>query len=150
MSAYLYTMMHEQRINKDVRLLCAKATSFPQGIMEAFARIEQANPDFCLRTFYGLSRGNRVGGIDYWACVEAAEGEKHPSLEVHTVKAGRYLTTEVGNFREQPSAIGEAFRQMLKHPELDRESYCVEEYHAENVKCMVKLKQRDGNLTDHG
>lgn len=132
-------MMNVKKISEDIYLLCSKATSFPEGIVDAFRLIEHADADFCRRTFYGLSRGNRAGDIGYWACVAAKNGETHPSLEVRTVKAGRYLTTDVGDFREHPSAIGEAFRQMLKHPDLDPAGYCVEEYSEGNVKCMVRL-----------
>ena len=67
--------MDTQLIDKDVHLLRHRASSFPEGVLQAFKFIEQADPDFCRRTFYGLSRGTRDGGIVYWAAVEQKEKE---------------------------------------------------------------------------
>ena len=130
-----------REINNDIHVLCAKARSFPAGIMEAFSRIENADPAFCSRTFYGLSRGNSSGGIDYWAAVEQHEpGEKDKEgLATAVIKEGTYASIEVRNFREDTAAIGTAFRELLKHPQLDRNSFCVEIYENDNVVCMVRI-----------
>lgn len=129
-------------IENDIRLICAKAKSFPTGVLDAFKTIEKSHPDFCKRTFYGLSCGNAQGGIDYWAAVEYKNGDQVPQhLETKNVRKGIYEGELIENFRSHTPAIGETFQQLLKHPKLDRNSFCVEKYLEENVICMVKLSE---------
>ncbi len=132
--------MKEQKIPADIPLLCAKATSFPDGILAAFRLIEDTDPEFCKRKFHGLSRGNQSGGIVYWACVEKrSPDETLHGLENRIIKKGTYACREVRDFKKNTSLIGETFRELLKHPRLDPESYCVEIYDESAVKCMVRL-----------
>lgn len=132
--------MQEQIIEKDIHVLCARAASFPDGIMSAFRLLEKLDPEYCKRDFYGLSRGDMSGGIVYWACVRSSTPEEnHPALESRVIKEGTYACVEVTNFRKNTSLIGEAFRGLLKHPRLDPQGYCVEIYGASSVSCMVRL-----------
>jgi predicted transcriptional regulator YdeE len=119
------------------------AHSFPEGVLAAFQFIEKANPEFRRRTFYGLSRGNRKGGIDYWAAVEQYADDKNiKGLEKKTIMAGTYAAVTINDFRKNMSSIGATFDQLLQTRELDESSYCVELYENDNVTCMVKQKDR--------
>jgi hypothetical protein len=134
--------MEIQILENDVRLLCHQARSFPAGVLGAFKFIEQANPDFCRRTFYGLSRGNRNGGIDYWAAVEQLENKESElgGLEPKVLRRGRYASVTVKEFRRNLTAIAGAFEMLLTNPDMDPATYCVELYHNDTVTCMVRLK----------
>jgi len=135
--------METHRIDKDVHLLRHQASSFPEGVLQAFQFIEQANPDFCRRTFYGLSRGTRDGGIAYWAAVEQKEKKEGdlPGLEPITLPKGKYASLEVREFMKNLTAISGAFEQLLTNPDLDPATYCVELYQNDTVICMVRLRE---------
>ena len=135
-------MTVEKKINNDIPVMCSPATEFPAGIIEAFKRLESASPEFCSRTFYGLSRGKSDGGIEYLAAVEErhnGEAANH-GLRRQVISAGDYASITVLNFRTDTAAIGEAFRTLLRHPRLDRLTWCVEVYNDSDVECMVRLR----------
>src|SRR4051812_19727768 len=91
----------EHIISNGIPVLCARASSFPEGVLNAFRFIEQANPEFCRRTFYGLSRGNRNGGIDYWAAVESHPGDTEmKGLEEKVIAPGHYAAVTIRDLRK--------------------------------------------------
>ena len=42
-------------LNKDVKVICVQAKKFPEGIKEAFQKLERLDPSICERPFYGIS-----------------------------------------------------------------------------------------------
>jgi predicted transcriptional regulator YdeE len=144
---YLSAMKTTEHIIKnDIPVLCAKAATFPEGVLDAFRYIENADPAFCRRTFYGLSRGNKTGGIDYWAAVEARQGDKSiPGIDKKVIAAGNYAAVTINDFRKNISSIGTTFDHLLQNRMLDESSYCVELYENDTVTCMVKLVDAENN-----
>ena len=135
--------MEKYELAKDIQVICATASSFPAGIMEAFKRLEELHPDMGTRTLYGISRPDETGNIVYKAAVAAAfedEGDKY-GCETFVIPAGQYLTETVINYMESPTPmIGSTFRKLLATPELDRDFPCVEWYKSpQELLCMVKL-----------
>ncbi len=137
--------METTTIKTDITLLCAKAESFPNGVLAAFQLIENAAPEFKKRDFYGLSRGNREGGIDYWAAVEQKKPEEpeKTGFESKTIRSGKYATLKIKDFRKNIPEIGQAFTKLLTLPEMDPNTFCLEKYENDTVKCMVRLKDHN-------
>jgi hypothetical protein len=128
----------------DMTLMYVTASSFPEGIPEAHARLRRLVPFSAGRNYFGLSRPEQGGPIVYRAAAEErkpGEAEKYrcPTL---ILKKGKYAYRVLTDFRENPQNIGIVFRELLAASDLDPEGYCVEWYanHEEVVKCMVRLR----------
>ena len=135
--------MEKHTIDKDFYLICVRATSFPDGITEAFQKLEQIDPSLANRTRYGISHGNK-NGIIYWAAVEEAfSGEGYTfGLEQYTIKKGVYATETLKNIKGKEERIGRAFEKLLNHPKLDRLGECIEWYKNDHeVMCLVRLSE---------
>jgi len=135
--------MEKYQQKEDIALICLKAKTFPQGIMDAFNKLQESLPNCAERTWYGISRPNEQGEIIYKAAVtELSDNESEEAgFESFTVEKGIYLTEEIKNWQQNVQMIGETFNKLLEDPQLDMESSCVEWYKTDkDVLCMVKLK----------
>jgi len=130
-------------LDKDIKVFYVTAPSFPQGIKEAIDKLHSLFPFSPARKIFGLSRPEDGGQIVYRAAAEEmAEGEgRMYHCETLDIKKGNYISQKVENFREDPLAIDRAFKELLKHPGLDPNGYCVEWYETEapGVTCMIRL-----------
>lgn len=134
--------MEKYELTEDVKLICASAASFPDGIMDAFNKLEDALPNCSERTWYGLSRMNEKGQIIYKAAsIELNEGEaEQTDFEAYTLSKGTYLAETIIEWRKNIPKMGQIFSELLSDPQLDKTSYCVEWYKSDaEVLCMVKL-----------
>lgn len=132
--------MQEYVIEKDIKLLCVTAASFPAGIQAAFSRIHSIVPGAGTRAAYGISHGSPYG-IIYKAGVTALQGEhgEQYGCEEFIIRKGRYIGCVV-NWKENVRQIGETFQALLADPRIDKNGACVEEYiNDDEVKCMVRL-----------
>ena len=133
--------MEKYTLKEDIHLICVRATSFPDGVGEAFQKLEQNEASIANRKFFGISRGSDKG-IIYWAAVEEAfKGEAYTfGLEQYVVKKGVYATKIVENINGNEGLIGKTFNKLLSHLQLDPMGECVERYERENeVLCMVRI-----------
>ncbi len=136
-------LMEKYELQEDLHLLCERASSFPADIMGAHQRLHGKITPGQERKYYGLSRPDSDGSINYYAAVEELESDdaKKAGLEALTLKKGLYLSIQVPNYMEKPAAIGEAFRQLIAGPDIDPQGWCLEWYESKNdVRCMVRLK----------
>ena len=129
-------------IKDDVRVLYVQAESFPAGVMAAFEKLKAMIPDSDRRTYYGLSRPED-GVIEYKAAVEErtpGEGKKY-NCDTIIIQSGRYISADIPDYMKAMQRFREVFQELLGHPGLDPEGYCVEWYFNEkDVKCMVRLR----------
>ena len=133
--------MENFTLNKDIHLICVRATSFPDGIQEAMEKLEQVDSSIATRTFYGVSHGSD-NGIIYWAAVqEAFSGEANTfKLESYKLKKGVYASETLNNIMDNEEKIGQTFEKLLEHPHLDPMGECIEWYKSINeVQCMVRI-----------
>ena len=134
--------MEKFEMQKDILVMYVSAASFPDGIEAAFKKLETSLPAKDGRNFFGISWADKNGKIVY----KAAAGEKFPGegkslgLETFVIKKGTYISKLITDFMKNKQEIGATFKQMLKHPELDTNSYCLEWYKGGEVLCMVKLE----------
>ncbi len=134
--------MEIQNLKDNIKVFYVKAPSFPDGIMDAYQKLNSLLPSEAGRTFFGISHGAQNGSIICMAAVEESfpgEAEKL-GCDTFIIKKGYYLCETLVNWKENPSVIGKTFQKMLTDPRIDRNGYCVERYLNESdVVCMAKL-----------
>lgn len=133
--------MEKYELEKDISVFCVKAKVFPEGIIEAFNKLERLHPSICERPFYGISYKEEDGKIVYKAAVaEAYEGEgKDYGCEIFVITKGIYLAETIINFMKDIEVIPAAFDKLLADPDLDLSFPCIEWYRSDKeVICMVR------------
>jgi AraC family transcriptional regulator len=133
--------METINMENDISVLYVTASSFPSGILEAHQKLQAIVPFTSERRMFGISRPEN-GKIVYRAGAEelvAGEGAKF-GCETLVLKKGTYIQKTVHDYVKYIDAIGIAFDELLKNPQIDQEGYCVEWYlNSTHVKCMVRL-----------
>lgn len=136
--------MNIVNLDKDINVIYVTATSFPDGIMEAFNQLHQLIPETTQHTLYGISRPENGGQIVYRAASTIStpgEAQKY-HLQSLTLKKGRYISQKVDHIQQDPQKITQTFQDLLQHPDLDPQGYCVEQYEPDedSVLCMIRLR----------
>ncbi|MES2773125.1 MAG: transcriptional regulator [Bacteroidota bacterium] len=135
-------------LDKDITAMYVRATSFPDGIQAAFDQLGKLLPMKSDRQIFGIS-WLEDGTISYKAAAaEKYEGEATEyGLETFIIKKGDYASQFITDFKKDISAIGTTFQELLKHPFLDPNGYCLEWYKGpDDVLCMVGLDAEKENL----
>ena len=137
--------METIKLDNDIKVFYVTAKTFPEGISEATNKLHGLFPFSKERRIFGLSRPENNGKIIYRAAAEElqpGEAEKF-NCETLLIKNGEYISLTVDNFRKDIMSIDRAFKQLLSHPNLDPQGYCVEWYATdkETVKCMIRLNK---------
>ncbi len=137
--------MEYLKLENDIKVFYVTASSFPEGIKEATEKLHSLFLFSQERSVFGLSRPENGGHIVYRAAAEEVEKGEALRLGCETlvIQKGNYISMTVDDFRKDPSAISSAFEQLLNHPNLDPQGYCVEWYETnkESVKCMIRLRE---------
>lgn len=131
------------KIEKDIRCYRVKAVSFPEGVMAAHQQLHKLFTFDGKRRFFGISRPEGGGKISYWAAAEIMDGDiNNNNLEEFIIPAGNYWGKDIQQFRKDIPEVGRTFQQLLMHPQLDHNGFCLEWYpNMEDVRCMVPLKE---------
>ena len=135
--------MEKFNLEDDLKLICVKAESFPDGIMKSFERLNEKIASNKNRNLYGISFPGKDGAIVYRAAAnELYDGEAESlGCESFIVKKGSYNSILIYDFMNNIPRIEEAFKELLSNPGIDPEGCCVEMYlNNENVRCMVRMK----------
>jgi predicted transcriptional regulator YdeE len=130
-------------LEHDIEVFCVTATSFPDGVLASHQTLHRLiPPSGSSRRYFGLSRPEDGGGIIYRAAAERLKGENNVhGLKTITIKKGEYIAAVIKNYLEDVTKIEKAFRELLEHPGLDPNGYCVEVYTSDkDVTCMIRLK----------
>ena len=134
--------MEIYNLKEDIKVFCTTATSFPDGIQEAFIKLEKMLSKEG-RTFYGISYKNEDGIIVYKAAVsESFSGEaENYGFETFIIRKGTYLAEKIIDWRKKMEIFGTTFQKLLADPRLDKSFPCVEWYKSDHeVMCMIKIK----------
>jgi len=137
-------IMETINIPDDISLLYVTATSFPAGIMDAFNRLHALVQDHNTRMNYGISRPEK-GTILYKAAVAEVKNGEADELKCGklVLPKGDYISATITDLMKDTSVIGKTFAELLAHPGIDHNGYCVEQYiNATDVVCMVRLSER--------
>ena len=134
--------MEQVEFKNDIKVGIIKASSFPSGVLAAHKKLHSIIPFSRERQYYGISYGSENGEITYLAAAQAFSDTEMDDfgLESFTIKKGNYIIKHLKNYRENMSIIGSTFQEMLQHPQLDPQGYCLEAYTNENdMDCLVKI-----------
>ena len=136
--------MEKYIIDHDISLLYVQAATFPLGVGGAFKELERKLGTNQARPRYGISFPDGKGGILYRAAAEEAfAGEaEQAGCKTFTVRKGAYASIYLADWKKDESSIGRAFNELLKHPQLDKQGYCLEIYpNGNDVRCLVPLTE---------
>ena len=130
-------------IDKDIKIMYVQATSFPEGVKAAHEKLHSLFPFSTERKYFGISRPENDGIVYKAAVEEIKDGEAAKfGLPTMVIKKGNYISIVIHDFMKDIPVIGRTFQQLLAHPEIDPDGYCVEWYfNMQDVQCMVRLKQ---------
>jgi hypothetical protein len=134
--------MEKYDLVKDIVVIYVPAQSFPEGIKPAFEKLETKLASISDRDFFGISWPDKNGQIIYKAAAEEKYiGEsKNYELDTFTILKGTFISELIPGYKKNISQIGALFQQLLQHPELDTNSYCLEWYKGnDDVLCLVRL-----------
>jgi hypothetical protein len=129
-------------IDQDIPLVRVAAAAFPEGVLAAHQQLHQQFSPESILQYYGISQGSPDGGILYWAAVELVPGvdAQTPGPDLFVLQQGKYAGIDLEDYMQNPAAIEQCFQQLLQHPALDPNGYCLEWYVTRDlVRCMVKL-----------
>lgn len=133
--------MEEFDLKQDVSLVCVRAYDFPEGIQQAFERLQARLQTSDDRAFYGISFPAEEGGMIYIAAASVLNTQELQQFEGEKMKLrqGKYITITVKNWKENVGSIGLAFRA------LGDSSYAtvppgIEWYQGKDVVCMLPIK----------
>src|SRR5262245_12035153 len=103
--------MEKYTIQKDVKVLCVTAASFPDCIQEAFDDLINALPMIEGRNYYGLAYQDASGKIIYKAAAEQLSDNEEgiDGFEPFVIKKGEFLTETLVQWREKLGSIGPLF-----------------------------------------
>jgi len=128
---------------EDIKVFYVTATSFPDGIQEAFQKLHSLIGSPAGRKFFGISYPATPSKIIYKAGVEEnypGEGEQL-GCETFVIKEGPYISIYIKDFMKDIPKIGQSFQGLLTDQRIDPNGCCVEEYiNDKDVRCMVRLK----------
>ena len=130
-------------LNADINVLCVTASSFPDGIMAAFDKLNSLIQSPTPRRIFGISSGDGNKNIIYKAAAEENSADEAARLgcERFTIEKGEYISEHIEDFMKHIPAMGQAFQEMCGDSRIDSNGYCIEMYLNNNkdVLCMVKL-----------
>lgn len=132
--------MEVYTLEKDMKIICVTAKSFPYDIKKAFHSLIGMLPSIEGRTFMGISYQTKSGEILYKAAVlELFRGEsKRYNCEPYTIRKGEYISETLKNWRKDESSIGITFKK-LADSRADTTFPCVEWYKGQDVMCMIRI-----------
>lgn len=138
--------MEKYFIASDIKTFYVAATSFPDGVLKAHQALHALLPATKDRNFFGISFPGKAGHITYKAAVEESYAGEAEQLhcEIFIIRKGAYCSQVIKDFMKDVSAVGKTFQQLLQHPGLDKNGYCLEIYPNEkDIICLVKLNDND-------
>jgi predicted transcriptional regulator YdeE len=134
--------METYQLDRDIKVFRLKASSFPDGVLEAHQTLHSKVPYSDKRNYFGISRPEN-GVITYWSAAEETEkGELEKfGFEPFTIPKGTYVSIVIKDFMKDISSVGRAFQELIHQPGIDPEGYCIEWYMGQkDVRCMVRMK----------
>lgn len=127
--------------DEDIIVYCKKATSFPEGVKQAFQYMHGLVDFDPARMQIGWSEIVSEDEMNYWAgSQEIVDGEfaKH-CLETKTIQAGMYFYIPVTGYMQNIPSIGQAFGELSLNANVADKDTGLEWYLSmEEVWCMMK------------
>lgn len=126
---------------EDLKLMYVEALTFPNGITEAWNKLEQILKSLKGRKFYGSSQCINVK-MEYRACVIPLDDDepKILGLETFIISASNYAVKKLKNWAKQLQLIPEIFDELSSKHTVKKGSPFLEYYKSEkDVLLMVPI-----------
>ena len=134
--------MEPYTLERDIKLICIPASSFPDGVAAAHQKLHALLPPTQRRKIFGISWPDGKGSLVYKAGTEETYPGETEKLggETFIVKKGHYISILIHNYMSDMPAFGKAFKELCADPRIDPQGAAVEMYYDEkDVRCMVRL-----------
>ena len=134
--------IEEYVINKNIKVLCVTASSFPADVQTAHKKLHSLVHSTLQRTFYGISFPDKNGNIIYKAATEERYDDETMSLNLETfvIRKGVYISEVLVDWRKDEPSVGRTFQKLLSDPRIDKNGYCLEIYlNDRDMRCLVPL-----------
>jgi len=134
-----------KNLPKDINVLYVKAESFPLGIKAAHEKLHSLVNEEDKRRYFGISWMNKNNEIEYLAAAEElypGESENY-GCNTFTIRKGDYISETLPDWCNTEGRVAAVFQELLKHPQLDKNGYCLEIYlNDTDMECLVKLEDK--------
>lgn len=131
-----------KKIEKDIVVFYVEATSFPDGIVEAFTNLKNILGPIKNTTFYGISKPEKNKGIVYKAAASISSTNiENINLPRLIIPAGNYYSIHIADYTTDISQFTKAFENLLAQPQIATDTFCIEVYNNDNpneATCLVK------------
>lgn len=136
--------METYNIKEDIEVVFLNAHKFPEDVLATYNKLHALLPENSNRRFFGISHPDKTGIIQYKAAAEILPSDNFTGadLQKFTIVKGNFVAQYIVNHFKDSRCIGNAFKELLKHPQLDPDGYCLEvykDYTDVDVHCMVKI-----------
>lgn len=136
--------MEQHTINNNIEVVYLKVPQFPNDVPSTYEKLNALLAENLNRRFFGISHPDKTGEIQYKAAAEVLPSDNfvNSELQKFTILKGTFVAKYIVNHFEDSNCIGNAFQDLLKHPQLDHNGYCLEVYKNYtdlDVHCMVRI-----------
>lgn len=133
--------MESVQLNNDIKLVCVKASSFPQGVEQAHEQLKKSITSENERSFYGISYPLNNGTIEYLAAATQLTDDKSAKdVDIFIIQSGAFLSITLKNWKSDVTKVQQAFDQLTTDPRGDRDGYCLEEYvNEDTLRCLIPM-----------
>ncbi len=121
----------------NIETLSIKAKKFPEGIQEAFNKLENNLTSFKGLKFYGTAL-IKSEGIEYRACYESTGNKKNSELEKYTIPAGKYASCKLKDWEQKPGEIKKLFKYMMAEYKADLSRPQIEFYKSKKELILMQ------------
>ncbi len=131
--------MEKITLNESIPVVCVTATSFPDGIMEAYEKLYRKVKNHTGRTTYGISTFSN-GNLIYKAAFSHMDDDdiSEMSLESDVISKGEYIAETIKNFEKHRDKFQPTFKK-LGDSKYKTGMPGIEWYQGNNVKCMLPI-----------
>ena len=137
--------MEKFTLPNDIEVVYIKAPHFHEDVLATYEKLNQAIPANPNRRYFGISLPDATGTIQYKAAAAILPSDhfSNSDLKQFTIEKGNFSAKYIVNHFQDSNAIPDTFQELLQHPDLDPNGYCLEiykNYTDVDVHCMVRLK----------
>ena len=131
-------------ISQNIAVVFLKVPQFPKEVPATYEKLHGLLPDNPNRRYFGISHPDKTGSILYKAAAEilASDNFTNTEWQQFTITKGDFAAKYIVNHFQDSNCIGSTFQELLQHPKLDPNGYCLEVYKNYtdlDVHCMVRL-----------
>jgi predicted transcriptional regulator YdeE len=124
----------------NINTISVKAVSFPEGINEAFQKIESSLDSLKGRKFYGaLCFNSESQTMEYRACLVPADENEVSKLgfEKYIIPGGKYAAAKLNDWESHTNEIGKTFSEISSNYETDSSRPQIEYYRSQKELILM-------------